>query len=162
MIADKLENWNLYFTGAEWTIVAVFLASLHEGTPEGEYPLKGKEIFARVMSYETRNPDEARLEGHRSYIDIQSVLDGGEGIAWCPTGNLETVEAYEAGMDVEFYVSPAQFPARVDVRPGYFVALFPHDAHMPQLRVSGMPSWVKKVVVKVDVSLYPGKAVKGE
>jgi YhcH/YjgK/YiaL family protein len=160
MIADKLENWSIYFSGADWKMVADFLASLHEGTPEGEYPLKGKEIFARVMSYETREADEARLEGHRSYIDIQSVLNGAEGIAWYPTGNLEIVEAYDAEKDVEFYHSPVQFPARVDVRPGYFVALFPHDAHMPQLRVSGMPSWVKKVVVKVDISLYPCTAVE--
>jgi YhcH/YjgK/YiaL family protein len=157
MIADKLENWNMYFTGKTWIIVADFLASLHKETPDGEYPIKGEDVFARVMSYETREPDEARLEGHRSYIDIQSVLDGGEGIAWHPTGNLEVSEAYDAEKDVEFYRTPAQFPARVDVQPGYFVALFPHDAHMPQLRVSGMPPWVKKVVVKVDISLYPGK-----
>lgn len=156
MIVDKLENWGLYFKGADWGIVTNFLASLDKDTPEGEYALKGREIFARVMSYETRGPDKAALESHRSYIDIQSVLDGGEGIAWHPTGNLRPRDAYDEAKDVVFYIPPEKFPARVDVRPGYFVALFPHDAHMPQLQVPGMPSLVKKVVVKVQTELYPG------
>lgn len=157
MITDTVENWSMYFKGDAWRLVADFLVSLHKDTPDGEYPLKGKEIFARVMSYETRTSDEARLEGHRNYIDIQSVLEGGEGIAWHPTGNLRVGEVYDAEKDVEFYLPPSQYPARVNVQPGYFVALFPHDAHMPQLQVPGMPIWVKKVVVKVDISLYPCK-----
>ena len=110
-----------------------------------------------MLSYETREPHQAALEAHRRYIDIQTVLFGGEGIAWHPAGCLEVREAYDAGKDVEFYSSPAQFPSRLDVTPGYFVALFPHDAHMPQLELSGLPSWVKKVVVKVNTSLYTGK-----
>ena len=39
------------------------------------------------------------------------------------------------------------------MRPGTFMALFPEDAHMPQLRVEGQPSRVKKVVVKVKRAL---------
>lgn len=159
MIVDKLENWELYFKGAEWEIVANFLASLSKETPEGEYALKGREIFARVMSYETRSPDKAVLESHRNFIDIQSVLDGGEGIAWHPIESLVIRDAYSEEKDVEFYFSPENLPARVDVRPGYFVALFPHDAHMPQLQVPGMPSLVKKVVVKVQTDLYPGNNI---
>ena len=153
MIVDKLENWGHYFKGGNWELVSAFLSSLSEDTPDGEYPLRGNEIFARVMRYETREPDTAALESHRAYIDIQAVLVGAEGIAWHHTSGLEIRDEYDAGKDVEFHVSPAVFPARVDVYPGYFVALFPHDAHMPQLRVNGMPSWVKKVVVKVAVSL---------
>lgn len=152
----------MYFTGDDWKIVADFLDSLHKDTPEGEYHLKGKEIFARVMSYNTRQINEARLEGHRTYIDIQAVIDGAEGIAWHHTADLETHETYDTEKDVEFFHPPAHFSARIDVLPGYFVALFPHDAHMPQLQVTGMPPLVKKVVVKVDVSLYSDICLKGQ
>jgi YhcH/YjgK/YiaL family protein len=161
MIIDLLENLEIYFAGDDWKIVADFLGSLSGETPDGEYPLKDEKIFARVISYKTREPNEAILESHRIYIDVQSVINGAEGIAWQPTQNLEVREAYNVENDVTFYLPPAQLPARVDVRPGFFVVLFPHDAHMPQLQVSGMPQWVKKVVVKVDISLYPDKILKG-
>lgn len=154
MIVDRLENWGLYFKGNCWETVASFLASLKADTPEGEYPLQGQEVFAKVMLYETRGPDTATFESHREYIDIQAVLVGAEGIAWHPTTGLEVRDKYDPVRDVEFHHTPLDFPARVDVLPGHFVALFPHDAHMPQLTVSGMPPWVKKVVVKVAVTLF--------
>lgn len=154
MIVDRLDNWKMYFTGADWEMVADFLASLHKGTAEGEYPLKGDEIFARVMSYETRDPEKAALEAHRRYIDIQSVLEGGEGIAWHETDGLNVLNSYDRDKDVEFFKSPAIFPVRIDVTQGYFAAFFPHDAHMPQLNVKGLPLRVKKVVVKIKASLY--------
>lgn len=151
-----MDKWSLYFAGSDWKKIADFLTSLDENSAEGEYALKGDEIFARVMSYETRRPDEVVFETHVRYIDIQSVLAGVEGIAWCPMRNLLMRTPYDLGKDVEFYDTPETMPLKVDVKPGTFVALFPHDAHMPQLKVAGMSEWVKKVVVKVRTSLYPG------
>lgn len=159
MIVDRLENWKMYFAGSDWEIIARFLASLNSNAPDGEYPLKGDLIFARVMSYETHNPDQVKFEAHRSYIDIQSVLVGGEGITWHPVDRLKVSEMYDVDKDVEFYLAPENSPVQVSVSPGYFVALFPHDAHMPQLKVGGRPPWVKKVVVKVHTDLYPGRSV---
>ncbi|HAZ11144.1 MAG TPA: hypothetical protein DCY86_00010 [Bdellovibrionales bacterium] len=42
---------------------------------------------------------------------------------------------------------------RVDLFPGNFVALFPHDAHMPSLMIRQAPVFTKKVVVKVGMHL---------
>jgi len=153
MIVDSMERWGRYFDGPAWEAVAEFLGSLTPETPEGEYRLQGGEIFARVMSYGTRAVAEGALEAHRTYLDVQAVLCGAEGIAWHPAGGLEVRQAYDAAGDVEFYHTPELLPARVEVFPGTFVALFPEDAHMPQLQVAGMPGQVKKVVVKVPVSL---------
>jgi len=41
----------------------------------------------------------------------------------------------------------------MNVFPGIFVALFPHDAHMPSLMLGNTPECIKKVVVKVNVKL---------
>lgn len=157
MIIDKIENLGLYFAGSEWNTIADFLANLDKDTPEGEYVIRQNEIFARVMSYETLNQDKGTLEAHREYIDIQTVLIGAEGIAWHPSESLEISQLYDDEKDVEFYLTPESLPARVDVTPGNFVALFPHDAHMPQLRVHGFQSRVKKIVVKIHMTLYKGK-----
>lgn len=155
MIVDRLEKWGLYFSGAEWLSAFDFLVSLGAETPEGEYPIMGDKIFARVMSYETRTVADCSLEAHHEYIDLQAVLIGAEGIAWHPVENLLICDSYDPVKDVEFYLPPKTFPVKVDVTPGLFVALFPNDAHMPQLQVDTMPHWVKKVVVKVHVSLHP-------
>lgn len=159
MIIDRLENWKLYFVGKDWDIVSDFLTSLNVNTPEGEYHLKSDQIYAKVLSYETLPQEHASFEAHRQYIDIQTVLIGAEGIAWQTTDQLQIRDSYNIEKDAEFYYTPEKHPARVDVYPGYFVALFLHDAHMPQLIVDGNLTWVKKVVIKVHTSLFNNKSV---
>ncbi|HCC53365.1 MAG TPA: hypothetical protein DEQ20_00315 [Desulfobulbaceae bacterium] len=42
---------------------------------------------------------------------------------------------------------------RVDLFPENFMALFPHDVHMPSLMTQQTPVFTKKVVVKVGMHL---------
>jgi len=44
-------------------------------------------------------------------------------------------------------------PVCIDLSPGTFVMLFPHDAHMPSLAIEERPESVKKVVIKMNVAL---------
>ena len=74
MIVDRLENWEKYHFGKDWKTAFEFLMSLTSDIKDGEYPLKGKEIFALVMSYETRDSGKAVREAHRKYVDIQTVI----------------------------------------------------------------------------------------
>lgn len=154
MIVDTFDNWALYFSGDVWKTVLEFLAGLNENSADGEYPIRGKDIFARVMSYQTRSRDEIVFEAHKEYVDIQTVLAGAEGIAWQSVNSLTVRQSYDAAKDVEFYLTPPTFPLRVDLTNGKFVALFPADAHAAQLHVDGMPSPLKKVVVKVRTVHY--------
>ncbi len=158
MIVDRLENWNSYPFGLAWQQAFDFLRSLKAEVAEAEYPIQGSDIFARVMSYNTRTPQEAVLEAHQKYIDIQTTLVAAEGIEWFPLDKLEIKTPYEAAKDVAFYHRPRPGSARVEVYPGSFVALFPHDAHMPQLIVDNAPGHVKKVVVKINVALLRNSA----
>ena len=41
--------------------------------PCGEYPLSGGN-FVRIQEYETRPEEECRWEAHRSYADLQVIL----------------------------------------------------------------------------------------
>jgi len=153
MVVDQLENAANYPFGAAWEKVCAFLAGLAPETADGEYAVQGEEIFARVMTYTTRLPEDAVLEAHRDYVDVQSVLVGSEAMAWFPVLNLEVSEAYDADRDAEFYRYPGTMPARATVEPGRFVLLLPGDAHMFALAVDGVPAAVKKVVVKVKATL---------
>jgi YhcH/YjgK/YiaL family protein len=153
MIIDTLENGDRYGLGTAWTAAIDFLRTLPADCAEGEYPIAGEGIFARVMSYRTKEPQEALLEAHRNYLDIQSVLVGSEMFECFPTETLEIDVPYDPLKDATFYRRPGIGPVRVDVVAGRFLALFPQDAHMAGLVDGTPPQKVKKVVVKVRLDL---------
>lgn len=153
MIADRLERWNCCLSGPIWQCAFDFIAGLTPDAEEGYTHLQGDDLVARVMSYETKAPENAKLEAHRKFIDIQSTLVGAEGIEWFPIEGLEPVTPFDDVKDRAFYRRPGCAPAKVDVFPGTFVVLFPPDAHMPQLIVGGTAQVIKKVVVKINADL---------
>ncbi len=153
MIVDCFENWKIYPYGAAWKSAFEFLITLTSNAEEKKYPLQGDDIYAMVMSYETRTPETAVLETHRKYLDIQAVLDGGEVMEWFPSGGLVINKSYEESKDVEFYIRPHPGLGRLEITPGMFVTFFPHDAHMPYLMIGNKSERVKKVVVKIKAEL---------
>ncbi len=153
MIIDRLENWKHYRFGPEWELAFEFLASLDANSPTGKYDLQGEDVFAQVQSYSTRTPEDAIIESHRRYVDIQAVLAGAEGIEWHSRNSFDFYTHYDESKDAEFYKRVSPSPTRVDVFPGIFVMLYPWDAHMPTLMVGEEPQVIKKVVVKIKASL---------
>ncbi|QXD24145.1 YhcH/YjgK/YiaL family protein [Opitutia bacterium ISCC 51] len=151
MITDTIANASSYSLGPAWDKAFAFLDTINADTADGDYPIDGKSIFAIVMSYETKEPDQARFEAHKKYADIQSTLAGAEGIAVVQTEGLTSTTDYEEDRDVTFYHTPEIIPTLVDVYPGSFAYLLPQDCHMPQLAV-GAPQMIKKVVVKIALS----------
>ncbi len=151
---DQIANWKSYSLGEAWEKAFSFLENLSVDAEEKEYPIDGDEIFARVMSYATReeiSPD-AVLEAHRKYADIQMALVDSERIAVYPTASLETKSPYDAERDVEFFKYQEPAKLQLSMYPGTFAFLLPQDAHMPQLYVTEVGAVVKKVVVKIALS----------
>lgn len=153
MIVDRLHNYRCYPFGKAWLVAFDFLLSLPHDAEEKKYFLQGEDLFAIVMSYETCAPESAEIEAHRKYLDIQAVISGEEGIGWGQADELEIDTPYDAAKDAELYRHPKQGLLRVDLLPGDFMALFPHDAHMPSLMTKQVPVFTKKVVVKVGMHL---------
>ncbi|MDR1531593.1 MAG: YhcH/YjgK/YiaL family protein [Clostridiales bacterium] len=131
--------------------VAVFLKKATFEIADGEYPIIGKEIFARVQSYPLRTPERGRVEAHNSYIDIQSVIAGTEGIDIFRRDLLTLETAYDDENDVEFYNTGPKI-ASLELPEGYFAMLFPNEAHRPQMFALGAEH-VKKFVIKYGVHL---------
>lgn len=153
MIVDRLENYRCYPFGKAWQVAFDFLRALPPEAEEKKYFLQGDDLFAIVMSYETGPPETGEIEAHRKYLDIQMVITGEEGIGWCQADELEIDVPYDAAKDAELYKHPKQGLLRVDLFPGNFMALFPHDAHMPSIMTKQVPVFTKKVVVKVGMHL---------
>ncbi len=153
MIIDKLTNWNLYQSGPACKLAFDFLNALTPEAEEKKYILQGDDIFAIVMSYETKSPELALLETHRKYVDIQAVLSGGERFECFSKDELVVDVPYDETRDAEFYKRTAPGPVSINALPGTFIMLFPQDAHMPGLMIDEKAERVKKVVVKIKVDL---------
>ena len=93
-----------------------------------------------------RGAEQALLEFHRRYIDIQFVVAGIDLIGWLPTPSCQRVSTpYDEAKDVGFfYDRPATW---LSVAAGQFALFFPEDAHAP---LAGQGA-VHKAVVKVAV-----------
>lgn len=155
MIIDTFENWDFYNFPDALNVIPEFIKTLSVDTEEGKYELNGDSIFCFVASYETKWRDEAVLEAHQKYVDIQLLLDGEELIEnYSLNPSLVEKEPFSSENDVVFFEKPPVAPMSVKLVAGNFCMLFPQDAHTPQLLVDGKSKPVKKVVFKVDVALF--------
>lgn len=149
MIFDAIAEAPAYFRSAWWREVLAFAASAGPSTPLGDHPIRGEDLFARVLDLTTGPPETAILESHRRFTDVQMVLEGSELIRVWPAAQLQIREAYDAARDVMFYMHPPGAPIVIDLMPGTFAVFQPQDAHMPAL-MKGAPAKLKKLVFKVS------------
>lgn len=148
MIYDSISNLSKYISGEDYQYIRTFLDQINEGMPEGKYELCGERIFARVMSYQTNNPKECKIEAHNKYIDIQFSISGAEGIDIYPRGEMEIIEDYKEDEDVVYFRHSGIPRVHVNNFPGCFAAILPNEAHSPQQKISDI-EYVKKVVIKM-------------
>ena len=117
----------------------------------GEYPVFGEDIILKIQSYNTKPAEQARLEVHRRYIDIQYIVSGEEKIA---VGTLDHAgEELEARpeSDIWFYAGSAD---ALTLKAGQFMVLFPDETHAPCIAVSASIP-VKKALVKIALNYEP-------
>jgi YhcH/YjgK/YiaL family protein len=112
----------------------------------GKHAVQGEQLFAIVEACQGRTREEAKLECHRRYIDIQLVLEGVDEMGWKPVADcVEPATDYDAARDIRFFNdTPSSW---ITTPPGAFCIFFPEDAHAP-LVSSGH---IRKVVMKVAV-----------
>ena len=147
MILDTLKNKEQY-ASLHPRFKAVFdyidthdLASMELG----RHDIDGDNIFVMVQELELRPREQARLELHRKYIDIQLVLRGKEEVfGWSEKKDCLTAETeFDEAKDIQLFTDKPQ--CFYTVREGQFSILFPEDGHAPMLG-EGI---VKKCIFKI-------------
>ena len=110
----------------------------------GRYPIVGDDLFVIVESVAGRSRDEAKLECHRKYIDIQFVLEGVDEMGWKSLADCrEPLDDYSAERDIQFFRdAPASWIA---TPPMAFCIFFPEDAHAPLVATGN----IRKVIFKI-------------
>lgn len=146
MIIDKLENIGMYASVNPLFAQAIeFLKSTDLNAHElGKIVLKEGELFVNFAAARSKTKDDAKIETHNNFIDIQIPLTGTELMGYMPRTDLAEAE-YNAEKDVTFY--PGHATDYLTVKPGMFAIFFPEDAHAPGVTEVEL----KKVIVKVRV-----------
>lgn len=150
MILDILKNSNRYATlhkGFSKAFEFLLCPDLKE-LPVGKFEIDGERVYAMVSKEPGRRREDALLETHEKYIDIQLVLEGTDTMGWKP-GALckKPTGAYDAEEDIQYFSDEPD--TWIATQSGSFVVFFPEDAHMPLISSGEL----YKVVVKIAVAL---------
>lgn len=146
MVIDKIENLEKYASLNPLFSQAIeFLKSTDLNAHEiGKVKLQGDDLVVNFAQARPKTKEEAKLETHNRFIDIQIPLDGVEVMGYTPRADLPDAE-YNAEKDITFY--PGLAESYLTIKPGMFAIFFPEDGHAPGVT----PDGVKKVIVKVLV-----------
>ncbi len=145
MIIDTLDNLEKYASLNPLFAKAVeFLKNTDlKVHPEGKIELDGKNLVVNFSVAKGKTKEQARLETHKKFIDIQIPLSCTEIMGYTPACNLPEGE-YNAEKDMTKFTLPAE--SYVVVNPGMFAVFFPQDGHAPC--ISDKEN-IQKVIVKV-------------
>ncbi|MFI3288724.1 MAG: YhcH/YjgK/YiaL family protein [Rikenellaceae bacterium] len=147
MILDSMKNAELYYGVCPRMKRAFELLAQTDlmALPVGKNPLDGDEIFVNIMERELKKPEDAKLEIHNKYADIQILLVGKEErFGWTERAVLtDPVGEFDDAKDVQFFNDAHQ--CTYSIVPGQFTILMPEDGHAPMIG-EGV---VKKAIVKV-------------
>jgi biofilm protein TabA len=149
MILDVLENAYNYLALNKGFAKAVdfLLRPELRHLPVGKYEIDGERVYAMVSKDPGRKKEDALLETHEKYIDIQLVLAGTDTMGWKPKSLCKNPSgAYSRKEDIQYFTDEPD--AWISTQSGAFVIFFPEDAHMPLISSGHL----HKVVVKVAVT----------
>lgn len=148
MILDILENAHRYLSLHKGFVKAFdfLLRPDLNDLPVGKYEIDTDRIYAIVSKERGRRKEDALLETHEKYIDIQLILAGTDDMGWKPRSLCKKPAGkYDQKDDEQIFTDEPD--AWISVKSGAFAIFFPEDAHMPLIS-SGE---IHKVIVKVAV-----------
>lgn len=146
MVVDTLENLEKYASLNPLFAQAIdFLKSTNLNALEvGKTELKGSDLVVNVQQTAPKAKEQAKLETHNVFIDIQIPLSGTEVMGYTAAKDCIPADApYNAEKDITFFEGLAD--DYITMKPGMFAIFFPQDGHAPGIT----PTGVKKIVVKV-------------
>lgn len=152
MILDLLENAKQY-AGIHPGVDRA-LEEMKRFTPEnygdGRVDVDGDNVFLLLNNYETHPKSESMAEAHRKYIDVMYMVEGAETIYVKNVDKLKNITSAYTEENEALLADTDEDATAVRLEKGYFVVLFPQDAHSPACDAGGKRS-VKKIIGKVKV-----------
>lgn len=157
MIVDHIDNWRLYRSAHALfqTAFNCLVQTDWSKIDNGRFEIDGEDVFAIVDRRRGKGLNDAILEIHRQYIDIQFLFRGSDVMGYRPLSDcsqhdsfnsfdsFNTFNTFDKDLDVGFLSDrPTTW---FDVKENCFSVFYPTDAHAPM----GTENDFHKVVVKV-------------
>lgn len=141
MIIDKIENALKYLGIDPYLDMALrdIAADTHSAVISEGMVTRGEADYETVP--------ENDFETHLVKTDIHILTEGEEKILYAPSETLTEVSRDEAN---DCFISRGEAMLSYVLRPGYFMLLFPMEAHAVHL-AAGEPQKVHKIVYKITV-----------
>lgn len=146
MILDTLDRLDCYgfISPLMDKVVDFFRDTDLESLEPGRIVLQGDDLFVNVNRQGAQTRDEAPIEAHREYIDIQVPISCDEEMGFVSASFLPAPSVpYSAQKDVAFY--PGLCDTYLSVRKSMFVVFFPGEGHAPAITRDG----ILKLIVKI-------------
>ncbi len=114
--------------------------------PLGIHEIEGKELFINNCAPSLFTPENAPIEVHRDYIDVQVLLEGEETMGWKPIEEIrEWRDEYNAEKDVRF--SDERCEHFVRLKAGELTVFYPEDGHAPAIGTAPIRKFIAKLKV---------------
>ncbi|MBN2765606.1 MAG: YhcH/YjgK/YiaL family protein [Paludibacteraceae bacterium] len=146
MILDSIKNSEKYCAvHPRFKKAFDFLNSNDLNTFEaGKIELEGSDLVVNVVDITAKSVEEAKMEAHKEFIDIQVPVGNAETMGWKDIDAcMELTMPYDSEKDLMFFGDKAT--SFLNVQPYEFVVFFPEDAHQPGI---GSGTY-RKIIVKV-------------
>ncbi len=113
--------------------------------PAGKHNVRGEAVFAIISDdFGFGGKEQARLESHQRYLDIQVVLAGTDVMGWQQLAACQQIsEPYSPERDVVFYSDQPLVWFTVPAQ--HFVIFYPEDTHAPLATAEK----IRKIVFKI-------------
>ena len=148
MIVDNLSNAANYFNLHPLFEKAFeYVKSLDMSTVEtGSTEIDGQHLKASVVKTQLKSKENAKLETHKKFIDIQIPIAKQETFGWKSLSDLSSTEnGYDSENDFELWKdAPSTY---VTLQPGEFVIFSPEDGHAPLIGDGETTKMIIKVAV---------------
>jgi len=143
---DRLECYG-YISPLMGKVLEFFRTTDLSALQPGRIDLQGDDLFVNVNRQNAQTRDEALIEAHKEYIDIQVPISSDEEMGFISAPFMPAPsKPYSADRDVAFY--PGLCDTYLNVRKGMFTVFFPGEGHAPAITKDG----ILKLIVKIRKS----------
>ena len=140
---DKLESYG-FISPLMDNVTEFFRKTDLTSLQPGRIVLQGDDLFVNVNRQDAQTREQAPIEAHQQYIDIQVPISSDEEMGYVAAGFLPAPSVpYSGQKDVAFY--PGLCDTYLNVRKGMFVVFFPGEGHAPAITERG----ILKLIVKM-------------
>lgn len=149
MILDQVKNISNYksLLGDIKPVITFYEECLTEKKDPGQYELDGIRLMVNVDLAAAKSKNEAKLEAHRKYLDIQICLSGSEIIGWKSLDECSApADSFNQEKDFIFYDDPID--TWIHVPEKHFTIFYPNDAHAPMVGEGTFYKLVFKVLLE--------------